>query len=343
MSLLSLIGDKYKIISIVGMGKNTGKTVTLNQLISEAIEEGIPIGMTSIGRDGESLDVVSDTEKPRIYAEEGTIVATATGLLAMGDASVEILKVTRFRTPLGDVIIGRVRSPGYIQIAGPQSLRDIREVCLDMLDLGAKFTIIDGALDRKTSAAPTISQATILSTGAVISRDYKRVIEETLHTVKLLNLPPVDEEDRDLLKSLLEENRLCVVTKSGQVEDIKLETALGAGNKIGQELDEDSKYLLIPGSLVKSTLEDLTRSTRAYKDVTIVISDGTKVFIAPRDYLHFGRIGIKIRVIHPINLIGLTINPYSPSGYYFEPHEFLEKMRAYITDIPVMDLMLGGE
>ncbi len=343
MSLLSLIGDKYKIISIVGMGKNTGKTVTLNQLISEAIEEGIPIGMTSIGRDGESLDIVSDTEKPRIYAEEGTIIATATGLLPLGDASIEILKVTPYRTPLGEVIIGRVRSPGYIQIAGPQSLRDIRKVCLDMLSLGAKFAVIDGALDRKSSAAPTISQATILSTGAVISRDYNRVIEETVHTVNLLNLPGVDIKDRALLESLLLENRLCIVTNSGEVEEIKLETALGAGHRIGQELDEDSKYLIIPGSLVKSTLEDLTRSTRAYKDVIIVVSDGTKIFIPPRDYLHFERIGIRIRVIYPINLIGVTINPYSPSGYYFEPYEFLEKMRTFITDIPVMDLMLGGE
>jgi len=343
MSLLSLIGDNYKIISIVGMGKNTGKTVTLNQLISEAIEEGIPIGMTSIGRDGESLDVVSDTEKPRIFAEEGTIVATTTGLLPLGDASVEILSVTPYRTPLGDVIIGRVRSAGYIQIAGPQSLKDVKDVCNIMLSLGAKFAIIDGALDRKSSAAPTISQGTILSTGAVVSRDVNRVIEETLHTVNLLNLEAVNIEDRDLLESLLLDNRLCVVTKQGQVEDIKLETALGAGHRIGQFLDEDSMYLLIPGSLVKSTIEDLTRSTRAYKDVTIVVSDGTKIFIPPKDYLHFKRIGIKIKVIYPINLIGVTINPYSPAGYYFEPYGFLEKMKTFIKDIPVIDIMLGGD
>lgn len=343
MSLLHLIRDEYKIISIVGMRKNSGKTVTLNQLISESMDEGISIGMTSIGRDGESLDLVTETEKPRIFAEENTIVATTTGLLPLGDAGIEILQVTPFRTPLGDVVIGRVKSPGYIQLAGPQSLKDIRQVCEVMLGLGAKFVIIDGALDRKSSAAPTISDATILSTGAAISRDLNRVIEETLHIVNLLSLPKVDTEDYYLLEQLLEANRPAVVTKQGETRNIELETALGAGHTLAESLDSEAKYLLIPGSLVRGTLDDLTRSTRAYKDVEIAVSDGTKIFIPPREFLRFQRMGVKIKVLHPIKLIGITVNPYAPAGYYFEPHEFLKKMKSYIKNVPVMDLMLGGE
>ena len=343
MSLLSLIEDKYKIVSIIGMSKNSGKTVTLNHLIGEAMEKGVQLGLTSIGRDGESLDRVTETEKPRIFAEENTIVATTTALLAMGDANIEIMKVTPYRTPLGEVIIGKVRSPGYIQIAGPQSLRDIREVAQNMLDLGAKFVIIDGALDRKSSAAPTISDGTILSTGAVISRDVNRVLEETLHALNILSLPQVDAGDVEMLEELLSQDRMAVVSKDGDVEEIKLQTALGTGHKIGEYLDIDSKYLLIPGSLVKGTLEDLTRTTRKYRDVDIVVGDGTRIFIPPKDYLQFLRMGISIKVIHPINVIGVTINPYAPAGYYFEPNEFLDRMRTYIKDIPVMDIMLGGE
>ena len=91
MSLLKLIKEEYKIISIIGMAKNSGKTVTLNHLLLEAMEEGIQVGITSLGRDGESLDLVTETEKPRIFATEGTIIATATSLLSLGDANVEII------------------------------------------------------------------------------------------------------------------------------------------------------------------------------------------------------------------------------------------------------------
>ncbi|WP_235601270.1 hypothetical protein [Tissierella sp. P1] len=342
--MLELINGKYKTISIVGMSKNSGKTVALNHLIGEAIDEGLSIGITSIGRDGESLDIVTETEKPRIFVEEGTLIATATGMLDLGDANIEIISVTEYRTPLGEIIIGRVRDGGYVQIAGPQRLSEIKAVSDIMLNLGAKFVIIDGALDRLSQAAPAISEATILSTGAVLSRDVNKVIEETIHVVNTLGLPAIEDHDvREITRNIINENQIAVINENNQVDIIPLKTALNGGAIIGDHLRDDSKYLVIPGSLVKNTLEDLTRSTRRYKNIEIVITDGTKIFINPKDWLKFMRQGVKVKVLDKINLVGITVNPYAPQGYYFEPAEFLFKMQSYIKNIPVMDLILGGE
>ena len=342
--MIHLINGKYKTVSIVGMAKNSGKTVALNHLIGEAYNEGITIGITSIGRDGESLDLVTETEKPRIFAEEGTLIATATKMLDLGDANIEILKVTNYRTPLGEIVVGRVRDGGYVQVAGPQLLSEIKEVSDIMLELGAKFVIIDGALDRMTQAAPTISEATILSTGAVVSRDMNRVIEETLHVAKTLSLPEIeDEKIRDIARKLINENQIAVIDSNNNIDIIPLKTALDAGHIMGEHIKDNSKYLIIPGSLVKKTLEDLTRTTRKYKNIEIIITDGTKIFIEPREWIRFMRQGVNIKVLDKINLIGITLNPYSPAGYYFQPEEFLSKMRTYIKDIPTIDLVLGGE
>lgn len=342
--LIELINGKYKTISIVGMSKNSGKTVALNHLIEETINEGLHIGITSIGRDGESLDIVTETEKPRIFVEEGTLIATATGMLELGDANIEILKVTEYRTPLGEIIIGKVRDGGYVQIAGPQRLSEIKAVSDTMLNLGAKFVIIDGALDRLSQAAPAISEATILATGAVLSRDINKVIEETIHVVNTLGLSAVEDlEIKEIIRSIIAENQIAVIDEYNEVDIIPLKTALNAGAIIGDHLRDDSKYLVIPGSLVRSTVEDLTRSTRKYKNIEIIITDGTKIFIEPKDWLKFMRQGVKVKVLDKINLVGITVNPYAPAGYYFEPVEFLSKMKSYISHVPVMDLMLGGE
>lgn len=59
-----------KTISIVGMAKNAGKTTALNYLIEEAIDEGVLLGITSTGRDGEMQDLVTGTEKPRVYLDQ---------------------------------------------------------------------------------------------------------------------------------------------------------------------------------------------------------------------------------------------------------------------------------
>ena len=344
MALIELIKDKYKTVSIVGMSKNSGKTVTLNHLILEAMDEEIIVGITSIGRDGENLDIVTETEKPRIYVGEGNYIATAREMLKFGDANIEIIKVTEYRTPLGEIVIGRVRNGGHVQIAGPQLLSETRSVSNIMLELGAEFVIIDGALDRITSAAPTISEAAILSTGAVVSRDINKVIDETAHLVALFNLPIIeDEEIRLIVEDLIDKNKIAVIHENNDVDIIPIKTALKSGNIIGDHLKDDSKYIVIPGSLVKNTVEDLTRSTRKYKDVEIIVTDGTKIFINPNDWIRFQRQGVRVKVLDKVDLIALTLNPYSPKGYYFEPSNFLETMKTKIVGLPVMDLILGGE
>jgi hypothetical protein len=344
MALIELINGKYKTVSIVGMSKNSGKTVALNHLIGEAIEECVPIGITSIGRDGENLDIVTETEKPRIYVEEGTYIATAREMLNFGDANIEIMQVTDYRTPLGEIVIGRVRNGGYVQVAGPQLLSEIKAVSEIMLSLGASFVIIDGALDRLSSAAPAISEATIMATGAVVSRDINKVIEETVHLVNLFNLETIEDFGlRSTIKKLMDNNNIAVIDEDNQVETLPLKTALNAGHLIGDHLKESSKYLIIPGCLVKNTIEDLTRSTRKYKNIEIVILDGTKIFINPKDWLKFQRQGIRVRVLDKINLVALTLNPYAPQGYYFDALDFLTRIRSHINHIPTMDLILGGE
>lgn len=171
MELIDLIREsRYQVVSVVGMAKNAGKTVTLNELINQSMEHGIVLGLTSIGRDGEAQDIVTCTQKPSIYVDSGTLIATAEGLYNCSDARLEILEMTDFKTSMGTIMIAKVLSAGYVQLAGPCVNADIRAVSNRMLQYGAQLVIIDGALDRVSSASPAISDATILATGAVLSR-----------------------------------------------------------------------------------------------------------------------------------------------------------------------------
>ena len=80
--------EKYKRISIIGMEKNVGKTTLLNKLIAD-IGKTKKLGLTSIGRDGEDIDVVTNTDKPRIYVREGSIIATGRDCLSKCDITKE--------------------------------------------------------------------------------------------------------------------------------------------------------------------------------------------------------------------------------------------------------------
>ena len=105
--------QQVKSMSIVGMCKNAGKTTMLNWLLAHTGRRQV-LGLTSIGRDGESTDVVTGTEKPSIFVPAGTLIATAKDMLRLGDVTQEILVTTGIPTPLGEVIIMRARSDGYV-------------------------------------------------------------------------------------------------------------------------------------------------------------------------------------------------------------------------------------
>ena len=200
MYLLEELSREYKRISIVGMAKNAGKTTALNYLIEEAMDEDLLLGITSTGRDGEGTDVVTGTDKPRVFLDTGTIVSVPTQLYELADAGLEIIRMTQYGSSLGPILLCRVVDSGYVQIAGPVINAQHIEMCEEMLRLGADLVLIDGAIDRKSIAAPETSDAIILSTGAVLSRKMSKVVEETAHTVGLYRLPCLEDgRERNLL------------------------------------------------------------------------------------------------------------------------------------------------
>ena len=55
----------YDSLSIVGLQKNTGKTVSLNYVLDRLPVERKRIAVTSIGIDGETTDQVTRSARPR--------------------------------------------------------------------------------------------------------------------------------------------------------------------------------------------------------------------------------------------------------------------------------------
>lgn len=346
MNLLELLSDHHRIIAVIGMAKNAGKTVALNELIAQASEHALRLGLTSIGRDGEKVDLVTSTDKPTIHVEPGTLLATAEGLFECSEARLELLEITDFGSSMGRIVIARAISSGNVQLAGPCTNSGIREVSERMLAYGARLVLVDGALDRVSSASPAIADAAVLSTGAVLSRDMNKVIEQTVHRVRLFQLEAVREpwikEVSDELGytpgiTLIEEH-----DHRFERIDMPMKTALNSGKQIADAMNSATRYIFISGALVTKTLMDIVQVTRTYKHVIFVVRDATRIFIDHRDWLHLQKLGVTVQVADPVDILAVTVNPYAPTGYFFEPLRFLEQLSDLLSPIPVFDVVHGG-
>ncbi len=337
MGLLYDLSTKYKTLSIVGMAKNAGKTTALNFLIEEAMDEGVVLGITSTGRDGETQDLVTGTEKPRVYLDEGTLVSVPSQLYNLADAGLEIVRRTPYSTAIGELLICRVLDAGYVQIAGPVINAETKKLCRDMFELGCDLIMIDGAIDRKSIASPDTSDAIILATGAVLSRSMKKVVEETAHIVNLYSIPEFKENDAvtDFIKNDNYEHIIAFNDK-GEGKVLDLITGLGAARYIDDAIEEDTKYIFIPGAFTNSVVADI--SSKHLKQVEFILKDPTKIFINTMDWGQLRKRGFKVKVLKNIEIAAITVNPWAPQGYTFDSDVLIESLKAVLPEMPIIDV-----
>lgn len=216
---------QVKSCSLVGLEKNTGKTVTLNYLLSH-LPAGHRVAVTSIGLDGETRDQVVGTEKPEITLRRGMVFATTEKHYRQRQLVSELLDVSDIPTALGRLVTARTLIEGKVIIAGPGSTEMLKR-WMRAVEKETDLILVDGALSRMSLASPTVSEGMILATGAAYSANIDTLVRKTAYVVHLIGLPLWDGNEED-----------CI-SVTGAVTDRVLE-------KILNDKDAKGKRLLIP-------------------------------------------------------------------------------------------------
>jgi hypothetical protein len=195
-SLLQLWDESgARSLVVVGTGKNVGKTVTLRAIYRACVQRKLVCGVTSIGRDGEAVDIVDAQAKPRMWLEPQTVVATARDVLPRSPAS-EVLALTHHATAAGPLAYVRVRTAAYYELVGPPSASALRAVAEDLLALNPRV-LIDGAIDRIAALAGA-RDAIVVACGAAAARTLDEAIADVRALVLRLQTPRFDGVDEPL-------------------------------------------------------------------------------------------------------------------------------------------------
>lgn len=299
-------------LAIVGVAKNCGKTTTLNFLLHRRRELGLePPALVSVGIDGESKDLLLGTEKPSIHVRRRQWIATAEGVIERGTAAVEYVAATGFSTPLGEVLICRVRDEGTILLAGLGHRRQVVTVTEKMVRLGAQAVWIDGAYGRVIGAHPDLSDAVIISTGAVIGSDVEMVAEKTRDLVSRLALPEVTRSgDRIAIEGAIEKGRPFIVDGEQGVQPLETTSALLDLEPLLERQNAALEAVAISGLVSDRVLESLISLGRGFR---LLVPDGT-VIHADEDLWRRFCESWKVLALRPGRVVGISYNPTSVTG-----------------------------
>lgn len=327
-------------VTLVGLAKNTGKTEALTTLAAEMAGQGHPPAITSIGRDGEEVDVIRpQIEKPRIHCPAGTLVATTQPLIDRCGAPYEVLAETGLRTPLGTVVISRLGASADVEVAGPSTAAGIRAVAEEMLELGAEHVLIDGSIDRRAASAPGVADAVVLSTGAVLGHEVDEVAERTGRVVELVDLPEVADARTRELAGRIEGDAL--IGADGEVHPLPTRFALTAEpTEIAALLREyggEAPTFVIAGIVSERFLDALLPSARRQR-LRVIAGDPTRIFLRTRPPHWYAEHRIELEVLRRVALRAITVNPVAPLSHRLSSDGLRSAIFKLGSRVPVFDV-----
>ena len=314
---------KHRSLSIVGLEKNTGKTVCLNYILKRLNQIGHSCAVTSIGVDGEQTDAVYGSAKPEITLYDKTLFITSEKHYRLRRLVSEIVDVDQRSTSLGRLVTGRVLCSGKILISGAATTGLLREQIDNFRQQGVPLTIVDGALSRLSLASPTVTESMILATGAAVSTNIAHLISRTRFVCRLISLDEVDDNLRQKLNPI--GNGLWAIDNNGIVHDlnitvqVKVESFFAAG-------------------AVSDKLLKYFSGQRTIEQTHLIVRDFTKFFVSPEVYNDYIRRGGKISVLQRSNLLAVCLNPTSPQGFRLNSEDACKALSEALH-LPVYDVM----
>jgi hypothetical protein len=291
------------------------------------------VAVTSIGIDGEKTDQVTQTEKPEIELYDGTLFVTSEYHYRQRLLLSEIVDLSEESTSLGRLVTARVLQAGKVILSGPATTGGVRRVLEQMDNYGVDLTIVDGALSRKSHAAPTITDGLILSTGAAIAPDLNTIVKKTSELHDLMQLPEYETDKADELLQI--ENGIFAL-ENGEAISLNIPSSL-LTDKYKTELFSHGNHLFISGILTDMMLNFLKMQPEV-KGCAVIVKDFTKIFVTPMTLRLFLSKGGRLFVLKRPNLLAVTVNPVAPSGFSL-PSEVLTSAMERVFDVPVYDVM----
>lgn len=321
-------------LSIVGMEKNTGKTVCLNYVLRRLHELGISTTVTSIGVDGEQTDSVYATAKPEITLYEGMQFITSEKHYLQRRLVSKMLHLDTRTTSLGRLVTAEVICGGKALLSGAATTEKLRQQIALSHAQGRQLTVVDGALSRLSLASPTVTDAMILATGAAVSPNLQQLISKTRFVYQLIKLPEVAPSLRENLSAI--DSGLWAVDSDGMAHDLHIASVFLLGNATA-DLFRFGTTLYATGAVSNRLLKYLAAQRNA-NAITLIVRDFTKLFVTPDVFAEFHKRGGNLLVLQQSQLIAICLNPTSPQGYRLNSAEACSQL-AEALQTPVYDVM----
>lgn len=235
----------------------------------------------------------------------------------------------------------RAVSDGFIDLAGPSMNQQLVDISEMFREYPIDKILIDGAISRKSLCSKRVADAAILCTGASYHMNMQTVVADTAYISRLMQLK---RKANDKMQKALAVWR----KKRGPMDKVFFMNWDGESREVeqGQKLidamrdkeNADYPVIWLEGAVTDALLRPILMSNVSCKDKYFMAEDSSKLLLSRDVYHKMLQKGAQIGVLEEIQLLAVTVNPFSAYGNHFDKVEFAEQMKAAVN-LPVIDVM----
>ena len=296
----------YRLVSVVGLAKNVGKTTVVNFLLRRLSQACV----ITVGVDGEKEDKIFKNTKPPVFLPKGNLAVVPSTEVPVGTKILETFETPS--TPLSlvkalmDVEVHTVKIGSY-----EETLNVVKRIRKH-----AKTFVIDGALARMGSIS--ISNAAILISGAEVGKSVEEVVDKTIKVVNKILTPRAPEYVIEIANKM---PKVPFAIKNDKVVKIDTNGVAGYEEEI-VKMAQGAQYLYLPGAV--------TNEIASRVECPIVVPSPDKIFSDAGNFLS----------IKETKLLAVALNHTSVRGYEVNPEELIIELKKRLNDgIIVFDVL----
>ena len=327
MQLSWISEGRTKIVAIVGICKNAGKTTVLNAVLKQ---HDFSWGVLSTGRDGEREDLVYKTPKPRVLIPAGSFFCCDTQGLQEHGSRIEL----GYGLRSGNRRLWLVKALAELEteITGPSNAEAQLACARKLLALGAEKIIIDGSLDRKSIVLNEVVDGIILVAGA--SFGSQEAISQELQRLLLLSELKVYPGCQDVDFSFWQ-NHEVLFKIGGHWESSGLNSLIGHDKELSGLLLANPEAIYIPGAFTSSVHHRLGAQLQSCEIVFRHPECIKLEFGELQDFLGKNR----VNCIIPFVVKTIAVNAHGVGSADISADELRNELSHKFCKLPVIDVM----
>ena len=333
------IMEEKKVMAIVGLSKNAGKTSLLNWYLKNL--EGQKIGVSTTGRDGEDTDLLTKLPKPKVILPKDVYFTSFENVFSKHAIMIEGIEKLPFRVIDKHLWLYKTLGEIETEIVGPSTVKEQTDLIDIFQNYGCELTIIDGSFDRKSiSFSDKITDLLLVIGASAGSIENIKRLSEKLKIYSMFETysPPLPPPylNRGRSNGRSSENSITY-SLNNQLFNTELNSIFGNESAISDILKQNPEWLHLSGAMTEISWQKLKDNIKDYKG-KIVFNHPLNISLGFND-LKYLLDSQKVFTRKRFPISAVAVNSFSTQNKHIDAETLRNEVKAIFEDMPIIDVM----